>query len=81
VELGFRFERGWGVWFSGVPLVAERAGEAPPDAIMGICSCSKVCWLFWGLNLVLGRADEDMRRGMKVGRFGNSREVLARLKL
>ena len=45
VELGFRFERGCGVWFSRVPFVAERAGDAPPDAIVGIYFSLDVCWL------------------------------------
>ena len=34
VELGLSFESGCGVWLSGVALVALRAGEAPPDAIV-----------------------------------------------
>lgn len=33
VEFGFSGERGCGVWFSGVPFCAPKAGDAPPDAI------------------------------------------------
>jgi hypothetical protein len=59
VELGFRFERGCGVWFSGVPFVAERAGDAPPDAIANIYSlfCFVGCF-----ELIVGDWGERTRR-------------------
>jgi hypothetical protein len=45
MELGLSFERGCGVWFSGVSLCAPNAGEAPPDAMLGIYLFQRSLWI------------------------------------